>query len=85
MSASELKTKLGRLIGELGRDGVPFYVTQYGKPKAVLVSYEEYESLMERMEDLEDLLSMEDALSSPKNEGVSFEELKVERAANLPD
>ena len=40
---------------------------------------------MEKMEDLEDLLAMEEALSSPEDQRVSFEELKAERAANLPD
>ena len=38
------------------------YVTQYGKPKAVLARYDEYESLLKKIEDLEDILAINGSL-----------------------
>ena len=45
VTVSELKAHLGGIIARLGRESSPVYVTQYGKPKVVLVKYEEYEGL----------------------------------------
>ena len=42
INVSDLKARLARLLAELDEDGVPFYVIQHGKPKAVLVRYDEY-------------------------------------------
>ncbi len=56
VTVSELKIKLGTLMAELEEQGVPLYVTQHGKPRAVLASYDEYEALLKKVEDLEDLL-----------------------------
>jgi prevent-host-death family protein len=46
VTVTELKVKLSVLMAELGGKGVPFYVTQHGKPKPVLVRYDEYEALL---------------------------------------
>jgi len=45
VTISELKVRLGALMAELEVQGIPFYVTQHGKPKAVLARYDEYEAL----------------------------------------
>lgn len=39
VTVTELKTQFRSLLAELERDGVPLYVTQYGKPRAVVVAY----------------------------------------------
>jgi len=83
ITVSELKTQLGALMAELEERGMPLYVTQYGKPKAVLAKYDEYEALVKKIEDLEDLLAMREALSAPEEEVVSLEEYERQRAARV--
>ncbi|MBM3149001.1 MAG: type II toxin-antitoxin system Phd/YefM family antitoxin [Chloroflexi bacterium] len=83
ITVSELKTQLGVLMAELEERGVPLYVTQYGKPKAVLARYDEYEALVTKIEDLEDLLAMREALLAPEEEAVSLEEYERQRAARV--
>lgn len=83
VTVSELKVKLGALMAELEQQGVPLYVTQHGKPKAVLARYDEYEALLRKIEDMEDLLAMQEALAAPDGEAVSLEEYERSRAARL--
>jgi Phd_YefM. len=45
------------------------YIFQNGKPKAVLTRYDEYEALLKKVEDLEDMLAMKESLSAPGDEG----------------
>lgn len=83
ITVSELKVKLGALMAELEERGVPLYVTQYGKPKAVLARYDEYEALLKKIEDLEDMLAMKDTLSAPEEEAVSLEDYERQRGAHV--
>jgi prevent-host-death family protein len=83
VTVSELKVKLGALMTELEEQGVPLYVTQHGKPKAVLARYDEYEALLRKLEDLEDLFTMKDSLSVPDEEAVSLEDYERQRAARV--
>ncbi|MEE9284105.1 MAG: type II toxin-antitoxin system Phd/YefM family antitoxin [Dehalococcoidia bacterium] len=83
VNVSVLKANMASLMAQLGADGVPVYVTQHGKPKAVLVSFERYEALLEKVDDLEDILAMREALSSPKEEAMSLDEYERRRVARL--
>ncbi len=83
VTVSELKIKLGALMAELEEQGIPLYITQYGKPKAVLASYDEYEALLRKVEDLEDLLAMKDSLSAPEDEAIILEDYERQRAARV--
>ncbi len=83
VTVSELKTKLGALMAELEERGVPFYVTQHGKPKAVLASYDEYEALLKKLEDLEDLLAMKESLEAPEKEAISLDDYERKRASRV--
>jgi prevent-host-death family protein len=83
VTVSELKVKLGALMAELEGQGLPLYVTQHGKPKAVLTSYDEYEALLKKVEDLEDILAMKESLSAPEEEAVSLEDYERKRAAHV--
>ncbi|OGN92463.1 MAG: hypothetical protein A2Z75_03680 [Chloroflexi bacterium RBG_13_50_10] len=74
VTVSELKTKLGAMMSELQKEGVPLYVTQHGKPKAVLARYDEYEALLKKLEDMEDLLAMMESLAAPEKEAVSLKD-----------
>ena len=83
VTVSELKIKLGALMAEVEEQGVPLYITQYGKPKAVLVCYDEYEALLKKVEDLEDVLAMKDSLSAPETEAIGLEDYERQRAARV--
>jgi len=83
VTVSELKVKLGALMAELERQGIPLYITQYGKPKAVLARYDEYETLLKKVEDLEDMLAMKDSLLAPEGEAISLEDYERQRAAHV--
>ncbi len=83
VNVSEVKTKLASLLEELDASGVPVYVTQHGKPKAVLVKYDEYEALLEKLDDLEDILAMKEAMASPPEEAITLEEYERQRAAQV--
>jgi len=83
VTVSELKVKLGALMAELEEQGVPLYVTRHGKPKAVLARYDEYEALLRKLEDMEDLLAMQEALAAVDGEAVSLEDYERQRAARL--
>jgi prevent-host-death family protein len=83
VTVSELKVRLGALMAELEEQGVPLYVTQHGKQKAVLSRYDEYEALLRKIEDMEDLLAMRESLAAPDDEAVSLEDYERQRSARL--
>ena len=84
VSVSELKIKLASLMAQLEVEGVPVYVTQHGKPRAVLVKYADYEALLEKLDDLEDILAMKQALSSAEEEAMSLHDYERQRTYQLP-
>ena len=51
----------------------------------LVVEYEKFESLLESPEELEDILTMREALESPKEEAINLEEYEHPRSAHLPD
>ncbi len=83
MPVSELKTSLGKVMADLATEGVPIYVTQHGRAKAVLLKYEEYETLLEKLDDLEDALAMALAQASPEEEAMTLEEYGHQRAYQM--
>ena len=83
VTVSDLKVKLGALMAELEEQGVPLYITQHGKPKAVLARYDEYEALLKKLEDLEDLIVMKESLSAPEREAVSLDKYERQRPAHV--
>ena len=83
VSVTELKARLAGLLDELVSERVPFHIVQHGKPRAVLVEYEEFEAMLTKIDDLEDILSMEEALSSPEAESMTLEGYDKQRTARL--
>ncbi len=55
---SEARPKLANLIEEVSETREPYYIASRSKVKAVLLGIEEYEALMDRLEDLEDSLDV---------------------------
>ena len=70
-------------MSELEAQGIPVFVTQHGKPKAVLTRFDEYEALMQKLEDFEDLLAMKESLSAAEEEAVSLEDYEQKRARRV--
>ena len=83
VTVSELKANLASVMAQLAADATPIYVTQHGKPNAVLMNYKEYEALREKLEDLEDALTMHQALASPDEEAMSLDEYERQRLVQL--
>ena len=81
VSVSELKRQLASLMAEMEVDSVPFHIVHHGKPRAVLVQYDNYEALLRKVEDLEDTLAMKQALSTPQEEAISLAEYESQRAS----
>jgi prevent-host-death family protein len=82
MPVSDLRRKTRDVI-EAARtgDGV-VYITQHGRPAVVLIDYERYETLMERLEDLSDMASLRQAINEPGRPYEEFlSELTTEPAA----
>ena len=68
MPVSDLRREAGRVIKRLQESGETIYITQYGRPTAVLVDYEQYESLLAQLEDLADMVSIETAVAEPERD-----------------
>jgi len=54
------------------RESGPIYITQHGRPAAVLVAYEQYEALLAQLEDLADLAALDAAAGEPERDYDDF-------------
>lgn len=74
-SVTELRDRLAETIDSLGKDSAVL-VVRHSKPAAYLVSRELFESLLERVEDLEDLADLRAALETYRQgKGVEAEDV----------
>lgn len=62
---SDVRQNITTLLREMETAGEPCFITLYSRPKAVLMSFEDYNTLLARLEDLEDILSMQQARAEP--------------------
>ena len=69
---SDLRRDTARLLQQADESDEPVYITQHGRPKAVLLSYEAYERLMAHLEDLADLASLRDRADEPARPFTEF-------------
>lgn len=76
LPASELRDKISSVLKQITDTGEPVYITQYSKPKAVLVNFDFYNNLIKELEDLEDIHDMIEAQKEP---GRSFNQYLKER------
>lgn len=56
VSVADLRARLAELLERLQKDRAPLYVTQRGQARAVLLAVEDYDSLLEQIEYLDDSL-----------------------------
>ncbi|MDI6891373.1 MAG: type II toxin-antitoxin system Phd/YefM family antitoxin [Actinomycetota bacterium] len=55
LPSSEVRDRIASILKELSRDKEPIFITQYSRAKAVLVGIDQYNALMDLIEDLEDI------------------------------
>jgi prevent-host-death family protein len=59
MPISDLRRNAGEVLNAVREDGEVVYITQHGRPTAVLVEYERYEAMLAQLEDIADLAAIE--------------------------
>ena len=60
---AEVRLKLTQLVEEASRGGQPYTIVSSSRAKAVLMGVDEYNALIEKLEDLEDIVEMNQAVS----------------------
>ena len=82
---SEARKRIFELAEEVQKPGTHYTITEKGRPKAVLMSAEEYESLIETIEVMQDFPDLENDIKKAheeiaRGEYVTLEELMAEHA-----
>jgi prevent-host-death family protein len=62
---AEVRPKLTQLVEEVCKGGQPYTIVSGSRAKAVLMGVTEYNALIERLEDLEDIAEMNQAVRNP--------------------
>lgn len=65
---SDLRRQTSRIILSVQEEGDVVYITQHGRPTAVLIDYEQYEALLTQLEELSDVASLEAAADEPERD-----------------
>ena len=83
MPISDLRRQTSQIIQTIREGGDAIYITQHGRPAAVLVEYEAYENLLARLEDLSDMVSLEAAKDETDRDYEAFlAEMNADKAEN---
>jgi prevent-host-death family protein len=56
MGVTKARIAFTEIVNEADAHGEPIYLTNFNEPRAVLIGYEAWEALIERLEDLEDVV-----------------------------
>ncbi len=72
MPVSDLRRQTSQVLKSVREGGDVVYITQHGRPAAVLVDYEQYESMLAQLEDAADLASIEAAAAEPERDYEAF-------------
>ena len=78
-TVTDMRENAVQLLNQLKNEG-PTYILHQSKPKAVMLSIQECEKILERIEDLEDELVAstlhEEALNTPLEDLIALEDLQ---------
>lgn len=80
MPISDLRRQTSQVIRTVQEDGEAVYITQHGRPAAVLVDYERYEMMLAQLEELSDLVSLQVSAGEPER---AYEEFLAEQGVDL--
>jgi len=69
---SDFRRQASQILKTLKEGGDVVYITQHGRPTAVLLDYEQYEALIAELEDLADLASLDEAVDEPESDYDAF-------------
>lgn len=72
MPVSDLRRQTSSVIRTVREDNDVVYITQHGRPAAVLVDFEQYEAMLAQLEDAADLTSLVDAENEPERDYGAF-------------
>ena len=72
MPISDLRRRTSQVIRSVKDDGEVVYITQHGRPAAVLMDYDQYEAMLAQLEELSDLVSLQAASGEPEREYKEF-------------
>lgn len=72
MPISDLRRNAGEVLNAVRKDGEVIYITQHGRPAAVLVEYERYEAMLAQLEDMADLAAIEATADEPARDYADF-------------
>ena len=79
----EAKAELSQLL-EKAQEGKTYEIAKHGKPIACLIGVENYRMLLERTENLEDILDAKEAMKEPSRSFGEFaSEYEVEHKAGV--
>ena len=83
---SDVRQNITTLLRELETAGEPCFITLYSRPKAVLMSFNDYNAMLARFEDLEDVLSMRQVKAEPARPYEEFlAEYRAEQSVRTED
>lgn len=71
---TDLRENAVGLLNQIQKSG-PAFIFQHSKPKAVMLSVEEYANMLEMLEDYFDTLTAKEMEEKPQKGGVSLEQL----------
>lgn len=71
---TDLREKALQILNQLKKEG-PTYIFHRSRPKAVMLSVEEYATLLETLEDYLDIITAKSLEERPEKGGISLEEL----------
>jgi prevent-host-death family protein len=63
---AEVRPKLTQLVDEVSKGGRPYTIVSSSRAKAVLMGVDDYNALVEKLEDLEDNAEMNKAIRNPE-------------------
>jgi prevent-host-death family protein len=72
MPVSDLRRQTSKVLKSVREGGDVVYITQHGRPTAVLVDYEQYELMRAQLEDAADLASIKAATTEPERDYEAF-------------
>jgi prevent-host-death family protein len=72
LPSSEVRDRIASILKQLSKDKKPVFITQYSRAKAVLVDIDEYNTLMDLLEDLEDIADFRVAEREPSKDFEAF-------------
>lgn len=79
MPVSDLRRNASEVLTQIRKDREAIYITQHGRPAAVLVDYLQYEAMLAQLEDLADLAALDAAIDEPQRD---YDEYLDERAGH---